>query len=1550
MGAVTRVSAQRLSAVAAGLGRRKWTRLILIALVLLGGALRLYNLNWDDYQHAHPDERHITWVATSITWPADPSTLFDPLRTTLNPFRWPPSVHPPAGEPRAFTYGHFPLYMLAGAAQFLSGLFAPVGGGQWADYDHIQLVGRALSGLWDTLTILLIYLLGKELFGKKRAGLLAAAFQAFAVLHIQLSHFAAFDAIMATFVTMALLFAVRGVKRGGAGNFALAGIAAGLAIGSLARALPILLPIGLAPLARLWIENGSFLKADAWDERQRRRAYGLIALAALAIALAALAFAVTNPFALLDSQSFLQNLNEQSRMVRGDVDFPFTRQYRFTPAFLYQIEQQLRWGLGWPLGLAGFLGVAWALARLARRRASAGELIVLAWFVPYFVINGAFMVKFMRYMVILTPFLCLYAGQALWALADALRRLPSLAPAAEPATQRTEAREGRAGALRWADTLRRRIRGALAGVDWPRVGRWAGPALIAAALVWTILYALAFTSIYSRPHTWVQASRWMYANIPNGATIAVEHWDDELPKSLREPNANPGAHGFRHVTLPLYEEDNANKYQIIKDALQKSDYLVLATNRLYRSIPRLTRRYPMTIRYYDLLFSGELGFELVASFTSYPQIGPLVWNDDASDESFTVYDHPKPLIFKKVRQLSDQELFSKLGDTWTSAVAGWVGDKRAAGAPAAVQQPRKSLMLGRPVDQLPVVSDYRWNVLASGSAPLAALLWWLALTVIGLAAAPLAFVVLGRLRDRGWALTKALGLLVVGYLNWIGASLHVTQNRTLVIAGCLLVVAGASTLLFARRREEMLAFLRKEWRLILFIEGLFAIAYAGFVVLRLYNPDLWQPWTGGEKSMEFAFLNAVLKSAYFVPYDPYFAGGTLNYYYYGQYLVSLLIKLTGIEPSVAFNLAIPALFAMTVTGAFGVAYTLAGRYGRRAAATRWTQGLTGGLLAGAFVALMGNLESLIQIVRSIGNVGGSQFQSNIPNLTAIVRLAAGVIKIAGGRASLPPFDYWDPSRVIPATINEFPLWSFSFADLHPHMIAIPFAILALGLALNLVLRPAVPSQKGYPYAIATLAPYVPDAGEALAWLILPLSVGALGAINTWDLPTYLGLTILAYALRVGRAGERRLGLAKTALFAGFLGAGSLLLYLPFYRSYAAMSVGIGVVRERTDVWLWLIVWLTFLFMALSFYLIELQRPGERPALLRIVRLYLSRWEEAPRLGVLHAALVSATGAYRRGRLALLLALVAIALFAALGYGVIALTLLVLLCAALLFLRQAAAPEDAFVNLLWFTGFLVLCGVEVVFLKDFLQGGEHYRMNTLFKFYIQVWVMLGIAAGATLPRLWEAVEAWRSPAWRWAWQLTLAALLGASFLFIALGLPARVADRFPGQRPALGTLDGMAYMTVGSYTWPDPSYRIELSYDYDAIRWLLDNVRGTPVIAEAAISYYREGGLRVSSYTGLPTLVGMHQNEQRYGDIVSRREDQARTLFDTTDQNVALDLIGQLDISLIYVGQLERAPKLYAPAGITKFEQMAQAGALQVVYRNPRVVIYAVPGKWSLSSP
>ena len=161
-----------------------------------------------------------------------------------------------------------------------------------------------------------------------------------------------------------------------------------------------------------------------------------------------------------------------------------------------------------------------------------------------------------------------------------------------------------------------------------------------------LIWPIAFISIYTRPHTRVAASTWIYANIPPGSTIAWEHWDDPLPVALGERNATQ----YRLIQLPIFDPETPEKWQKIQDVLAIADYLVLSSNRGYGSIAHAKGRYPQTNAYYQNLFSGRLGFSNSIQFTSRPMLWGIEIIDDRADESFTVYDHPAVMIFQRTSQ------------------------------------------------------------------------------------------------------------------------------------------------------------------------------------------------------------------------------------------------------------------------------------------------------------------------------------------------------------------------------------------------------------------------------------------------------------------------------------------------------------------------------------------------------------------------------------------------------------------------------------------------------------------------------------------------------------------------------------------------------------------------------------------------------------------------------------------------------------------------------------------------------------------------------------
>lgn len=215
-------------------GEQGGTAALLAVLLVCAAVLRLGHINWDEFQHVHPDERFIVWVADTVRWPGDLAAALDPARSPLDPFRWPAGANELAGKPRNYAYGHFPLYLLVAVAHAAAAVgdwfgrttiafppaFQPIHtiGRHLAEYNYLTLVGRAISALADLGTLLLVYALGRQLAARNSqhvtvTGLLAAAMYAFAVLPIQLSHFAAVDALLTFFVAATVALAARWAER-----------------------------------------------------------------------------------------------------------------------------------------------------------------------------------------------------------------------------------------------------------------------------------------------------------------------------------------------------------------------------------------------------------------------------------------------------------------------------------------------------------------------------------------------------------------------------------------------------------------------------------------------------------------------------------------------------------------------------------------------------------------------------------------------------------------------------------------------------------------------------------------------------------------------------------------------------------------------------------------------------------------------------------------------------------------------------------------------------------------------------------------------------------------------------------------------------------------------------------------------------------------------------------------------------------------------------------------------------------------------------------------
>jgi len=619
------------------------------------------------------------------------------------------------------------------------------------------------------------------------------------------------------------------------------------------------------------------------------------------------------------------------------------------------------------------------------------------------------------------------------------------------------------------------------------------------------------------------------------------------------------------------------------------------------------------------------------------------------------------------------------------------------------------------------------------------------------------------------------------------------------------------------------------------------------------------------------------------------------------------VKLLGIVPSIAYNFILPTLFATVGVSAFSLGWNLLARDEAQARANE-TLAFIGGIAASALTILLGNLGTIqlvYQKLQELGSAGAFSWDNTISIFQRWTWTIQGfILTLKGNALAIGPGDwYWNPSRVIPPgggnEITEFPLFTFIYSDLHAHMIAIPLALLALSWGLAVV---------------AGRAKWRNPFSAALGLIVGGLIIGAFYPANLSDTYTYLLIGMIAIGYAVFSYTEtssliRRIALSLGAVIALFLL--SHYLYEPYRawysQAYSALDEWKG---PFTPIWSYFTHWLVFLFIVVSWMVWETHEwmASTPVSALRKLKPY--------------ALLIE--GALVIFALALL-----ILAFKKISIGWIALPVAV--WAGVLLLRPHLPDAKRFALFLIGTAMLITIVVEVVVVR-----GDIGRQNTIFKFYMQAWILLAVSAGAafawTLPGFFKWLIGWRA-----FWQTAMIFLLAGAALFTISGTAGKMRDRWIVEAPR--TLDSMTFMKYAQYD--DFGQRLDLSEDYHAIRWMQDNVKGSPVIVEANCSEYR-WCTRFTIYTGLPGVVGWnwHQRQQRVLQSlwVEDRVNAVGNFYNSLDTDFTRQFLKTYNVRYIIVGELERAA--YMPEGLAKFK--AYDGKYwHIVYQEGNTVIYEV---------
>ncbi|NTV30481.1 hypothetical protein HGA91_00680 [candidate division WWE3 bacterium] len=753
----------------------------------------------------------------------------------------------------------------------------------------------------------------------------------------------------------------------------------------------------------------------------------------------------------------------------------------------------------------------------------------------------------------------------------------------------------------------------------------------------------------------------------------------------------------------------------------------------------------------------------------------------------------------------------------------------------------------------------------------ASIYYLLTIELLGLMAWPFARRILKDLPDQGWAFAKILGILMVSWLMWLLASLHVLSFSYTNLVVVTLAVALFS--IFIGNTKITFGDVRKVWAWLLIEEILFITMFGLWTYVRGFSPAI----NGLEKFMDYGFMVSAYRSEYFPPLDHFLARETINYYYFGHYIAAMLSKLSRVPTEFAYNLQMSAIMALTLIQAFALAaslfwFNMTDEFKR----IPWRSWFSG-IIAAIAVTLFGNLHAAFYLYQQ-----GEKYW------------------------------YPDATRFIEYTIHEFPIYSFIVNDLHGHVSDIPTVLLVLALLLvmfrHLFDSIAERRKNNQETLLQLITMNMPVAFITLAWLI-----GTTYTTNAWDFAIYLVVSgCLIWGWRASELKQpqnlfSRLFqvdvLMKTAINSIFLMSFAILLYLPFWRHLVPISQGIGIVppNGRSPLWQLGILWGVHLPIVLIF-------------LLWLFEIRLEKIKFTEKIVAFFANILQVKITIEKEKTTEHIHTTNPHLITLLG--------------------KELTSTDFIILIMILVSLLLIIAPEFIFIRDIYP--QHYRANTMFKFYYQAWIMLGTVFGFAIIRLWAHFN--RHP----SIYGYLFKLLSLVLIYSALMYPYKAINQgFSLKTPRL-SINGITYLTMNHYG------------DSLAIKWINEHIKGQPTMLEGVGDSYTDYA-RIASNTGLPTVMGWPVHEWlwrgTYGesivpktyiekktgqvDTVGNRVDQVKLIYEGTDLNETRQLLGKYEVNYVYVGDLER--QKYPSMNENKFSEMG----LPVVYDKENVKIYLV---------
>ncbi len=813
------------------------------------------------------------------------------------------------------------------------------------------------------------------------------------------------------------------------------------------------------------------------------------------------------------------------------------------------------------------------------------------------------------------------------------------------------------------------------------------------------------------------------------------------------------------------------------------------------------------------------------------------------------------------------------------------------------------------------------------------LLWWLTITVFGLAVLPLAGRLFRLSPDSGFLFAKPLGMVLTALFVFILASLRLAPFRQLTILGVLAVFVCAVHLSPLNRSFWRTAARPKTLLYWGIEESLFGFSSLLWTFARGLHPAL----DSLEKPMDYGFMMSLWRADYLPAADMWLAGKPINYYYFGQYLATFWAKACGIAPEIAYNLAMASLFALTFCLTFAVALLLGTIFLRE---KHRASPILPPVFAGTAAVLLtcgGNGH--------IYYYGASRFGSWLFSVFSRLGWPVGERSAMYWFADATRYIGYNPDTV-DKTIHEFPFYSFLVADLHAHVVNLPLVLLALGLLAVIITRPLTPARSSSRLLNVSRLSFkeaLPEqaANEALTrakkqhisfrerlpephLLLLAVLLAVFMMGNYWDFVIYFAVSALVMILRPLKQ-SARITNGRAMLLAA---AGVLLLAIPF------MLV--------TDVFIAVLIYAVVAFLA---------RFAERhwPHTLTVAiaclteLFFLAHLIALPFNYAFEPISKSIARTVNQTPLIQLWILYGFFLMAEAAFAID--LVLEQRSKEISAVRNLNSPQvsepvtqnkhllSSLLNLTSTDRLLVIfmiCGFSLILLPEFIYvvdiySGDYKRANTMFKFTYQAFVMLSFVLAWAPLRYLLLPAAADNPAKR-PRSVTGSGLstrrrrvAGAALLLLfvpSLMYPLTATAQWlgPFKIELYQGQDGVRHMSLKDSTAIPGADEGELSPDYEAIQWFNTEVSGQPVILESYGDSYTDY-CRISAFTGLPTVVGWQTHEwlwrtskatpDAYSSVVTPRQADVRTMYTSADKDEVVRLLSHYEVRYIVIGDLER---------------------------------------------